>query len=334
MEIVNSLPEEKWRKFVDEHPAGNIFHTPEMFNVYEKAKYHQSELWAAVKDGKPIALLLPVTISLWGGILKYFTSRAIVFGSVLYDSGDDCTQALIQLLDAYKKEMGWKVLFTELRNLSDLIEIQPILISCNFVYEQHLNYLIDLDRDPKDIFAAIGDRTRKNIRHGLNKGQINIEEVTDRNKIGVCYNLIKQTYSNARVPLADSTLFEAAFDLLYPKGMVKFFLASVGEIPVATSVELFFKDVIYGWYSGLNREYRSYVPNELLMWHILQLGSRLGYRTYDFGGAGKPNEKYGVREFKAKFGGRLVCFGRNVWVKFPLLFELSKINYSLYRKLH
>src|SRR4030042_1119300 len=133
MEIVNSLPEEKWRKFVDEHPAGNIFHTPEMFNVYEKAKYHQSELWAAVKDGKPIALLLPVTISLWGGILKYFTSRAIVFGSVLYDSGDDCTQALIQLLDAYKKEMGWKVLFTELRNLSDLIEIQPILISCNFV---------------------------------------------------------------------------------------------------------------------------------------------------------------------------------------------------------
>jgi phage gp29-like protein len=37
--IVRTLSEEKWRRFVEEHPAGNIFHTPEKFQrVFEQAK--------------------------------------------------------------------------------------------------------------------------------------------------------------------------------------------------------------------------------------------------------------------------------------------------------
>jgi hypothetical protein len=49
--IVHTLPEEEWRRFVEEHPAGNIFHTPEMFQVFSRAKGHQPELWAAIEGG-------------------------------------------------------------------------------------------------------------------------------------------------------------------------------------------------------------------------------------------------------------------------------------------
>jgi len=69
------------------------------------------------------------------------------------------------------------------------------------------------------------------------------------------------------------------------------------------------------------------------MWHVLKWGAENGYKVYDFGGAGKPSEKYGVRDFKSKFGGDLVCFGRNTCVHAPALMRLSQVGYSIYRRL-
>jgi serine/alanine adding enzyme len=96
---------------------------------------------------------------------------------------------------------------------------------------------------------------------------------------------------------------------------------------------LIYKDTIYGWYGGMDRGYSDYIPNELLLWHIFQWGAENGYKVYDFGGAGKPDEEYGVRDFKAKFGGELVCFGRNTYIPLPWLYRLGTWGYSLYRRL-
>ena len=51
-------------------------------------------------------------------------------------------------------------------------------------------------------------------------------------------------------------------------------------------------------------------PNDFLIYHILQWGRENEYKVFDFGGAGHPDEEYGVREHKLKFGGDLVSFGR------------------------
>jgi dTDP-D-glucose 4,6-dehydratase len=74
------------------------------------------------------------------------------------------------------------------------------------------------------------------------------------------------------------------------------------------------------------------IANELLKWHILHWGAENGYRVYDFGGAGKPDEPYGVRDFKAKFGGELVNFGRNICIHAPTRLKLSQAGYRLFRQ--
>lgn len=331
--IVNSLPEEDWRRFVENHNAGNVFHTPDMFEVFRRTNKHTPDLWAAV-DGKTVlALLLPVRITLFGGILSNLTTRSIVYGSILCAPASEDEEATRLLLKAYKRATGRKSLFTELRNISKLDEFQPALSQEGFAYQDHLNYLIKLDSSPEEVFQNIGRRTRKNIRHGLNQGRVVIEVVNKREDIAACYELIRKTYEGAKVPLADSSLFEAAFDLLHPKNMIRFSLARVDGTPVAVSVELLYKDVIFGWYSGLDRSFGSYSPNELLMWDILKWGAENGYRVYDFGGAGNPNEKYSVRDFKAKFGGELVCYGRNTYVHQPGFLWISKQGYQVVRNL-
>jgi len=332
--VVHSVPTEAWRRFVLEHPQGNIFHTPEMFQVFARTKGYRPELWAATDpSGQILALMLPVQITLGGSLPAFLTTRAVVFGSVLCEPGAAGEDGLAVLLRTYAREVGHKVLFTELRNMSDLSREQPVLNDCGFVSEDHLDYLIDLDRPSEDVFHGIAPRTRTYIRREIRSGEVIVKEGTEAEDVAVCYGLLSRTYAAARVPFADRSLFESIFDVLYPLGMVKFLIARVGDACVATSVELVYKDTIYGWYRGSNRDYATSKPNELLVWHALKWGADNGYRQYDFGGAGKPAEVYGVRDFKAKFGGSLVNYGRNSFVHAPFRLRLSRTGYELVRRL-
>ena len=54
---------------------------------------------------------------------------------------------------------------------------------------------------------------------------------------------------------------------------------------------------------------------------------------FDFLGAGKPNEDYGVRDFKAKFGGDLVENGRFEKIHKPMQFTIAKIGLNIIQKL-
>jgi serine/alanine adding enzyme len=307
LSVVHKLSEQEWRGFVDQQPTGNIFHVPEMFRVFAQTRGYKPTLWAAV-DGhnRPLALMLPTHITLMGRLLRPWTTRAVVYGSVLCIPGAEGKRALNTLLQVYAQQAQGEALFTELRHLSDLSDLQGVLAKNGFVYEEHLNYLIDLSRTPGAILQSIGSRTRKKIRKGLRDGLVQVTEVTNQAELHEWYSTLRKTYANAQVPLADRSLFEAAFSELLPQGMAKFLLARVTDAIAACSVELIYRDTIYGWYGGLDRDYSKYLPNEMLMWHILEWGAR---------------------------NGELVCYGRNTYVHSRRRLALSKLGYTVYRRL-
>jgi len=304
-----------------------------MFQVFARAKGHQPSLWAAVDDrGRVLALLPLVLVTLKGGLLRRLTTRAVAYGSVLCAPEPEGPAALAKLLKAYAKTARRQALFTELRHLSDVGPIQPVLAASGFRYEEHLNYLIDLDKPTEEIMRGISKSGRKAIRRSGRRGVVP-EEVQDRSLLSIHYDLLRQTYAQAQVPLADISLFEAVFDILVPKGMAKMLLARVDDRYAAASLEVPYKDVIYSWYSGYDPTFRKAYPNDSLVWHIFEWGARNGYRCFDFGGAGRPGESYGARDFKAKFGGRLVNLGRHTCVHAPLALALSRVGYQVYRKM-
>jgi lipid II:glycine glycyltransferase (peptidoglycan interpeptide bridge formation enzyme) len=149
--------------------------------------------------------------------------------------------------------------------------------------------------------------------------------------IPTLYGLLLETYRHAKVPLADISLFQAAFEVLVPRDMAYFSIASVAGLPVAGQVAIRHNDVVIGWYNGVDRS-SEWSCNELVVWDVIRWSHRMGCRSLDFGGAGKPGEASGVREFKSKFRGELVNFGRNTRVHYPVRMEISKWGYQLARR--
>jgi len=199
-----------------------------------------------------------------------------------------------------------------------------------------LNFVIDLQGSTDKLWGKLTSSCRANIRRGQKKG-VRIEEDASEAGLDGLYGILRRTYERARVPLADSTLFLNAVRILAPLGFFKIFIARCAGTIVGASAVLLYKNVVYEWYWGAER-LKSVYTAECVTWDRIAWGQQNGYRWYDFGGAGSPGQAYGVRDFKAKFNGELVNYGRYRKVYSPwrlrLASELYEITrHSLYNRL-
>ena len=331
IEIVHELSENEWRCFVESHPAGNIFHTPEMFQVFSHTKGYRPELWAAIKSERILALLLPVQITLKDGLLRPLSTRAVAYGSVLSVPTNEGRDALAVLLRSYTHEVKGSPLFTKLRNISDLSDTQPVLNECGFSFQQYANYLIDLEQSEETVWRRLSKKTRQHVQRARDSCLI-IEEMTEASKLAVAYQLLRQVYARVHVPLASITMFQAALDILVAQNMLKIVTARVGERYIGVNFVLTFKGQVIDWYRGSDRGFSSYYPEPMMIWHLLQWSIQHGFRCFDFGGAGRPEEDYGPRIFKSRWGGALVNYGRNTYVHAPIRLKLSGVGYKITRK--
>ena len=124
MHIVRKINEAAWQIFVEENVNGNIFHTPEMMRVFAEAKGFEPSIWAGLDENEQIqAMFLPVQNTVLDhSFFRSLTTRAILYGSLLCTPTAQGNDALDLLLDAYNRKMKNRILFTELRNLSDIGE--------------------------------------------------------------------------------------------------------------------------------------------------------------------------------------------------------------------
>jgi lipid II:glycine glycyltransferase (peptidoglycan interpeptide bridge formation enzyme) len=225
-----------------------------------------------------------------------------------------------------------RVLFTEVRNRADSTQYRLELGNNNYRYEDNLTYIVDLRKGKKHLFQSFKKDRRKNIRKAKKMGVV-IKEIEHVDQVSIFYDIIKKAYNRKKVPLADISLFQNSFNLLAGKGMFKIFLAQFGDEWIGGQAILSFKNSILAWY-GAARQQCSYLhPNEVLTWHVIKWGISNGFHAFDLGGAGKPGENYGVRDFKERFGGKELNYGRYIRIYNPLLYHIAKASYTASRNL-
>lgn len=332
VQIVESLPYDKWNQFVETSAAGNIFQTPMMMNVFRETVNYEPFLFSVINEysNEIESLFLVTRIKIFSGILEKLTSRMICYGGIIHKNDEN--NGLRKLFEFYDPLVRSNCLFTEIRNMNSTESFKPDAIAAGYEYQDYLNYIVDIRRDVQHIFQSFSESRRRNIR-ALEKMGVYVEEVTAITEVKIVYEILNLTYSRIQVPLADISLFESLMKHLSGKNMVKFFLAKLKDQVLAALVTLLYKDVIYTWYYGSAPEFHDLSPESLLIWYVMKWGALNGYQSLDFGGAGRPDENYGVRDFKARFKGACVNYGRYIKVYSPTRLKLSKLGYQVYRKL-
>ncbi len=96
---------------------------------------------------------------------------------------------------------------------------------------------------------------------------------------------------------------------------------------------LSYKKCIFDNYAGSYLTHYNKYPNDLIPWEVFLWGKRNDYRVFDFGGAGKPDIPYGVREYKKKFGGEIVNYGRYEKIHSRFIYLMAKQGFKFWQKI-
>lgn len=322
---------ELWDEFVCAHPKGSIFHSRAMIEVYTRTKRHRPIALAAQnRSGKVVALLVSVVIETLPGLASRFASRDVMFAEPICNDDEEGVAGLRLLLERHDALVKKSAMFTEVRPLYAGEAEQRVLQNSGYEFLDYLNYLVHLDRSEQELWSATSKNQRRAIRKAERQG-VTVFEDSSPNAVSVLYGLLEDTYGHARVPLPDLSLFEQVISGL-PREQFRLTFASYRGSTVAVSLELIHKDLVYGWYGGTER-----IPGvsayALLQWEVILWAKRMGYRLYDMGGAGWPDEAYGPREHKAKYGGELVRFGRYRKVHAPWRLWMAELAFETARGL-
>ena len=318
-----------WDKFVDTHPLGTIFQTS-----------HYSRLFANQKSFKPVAVLLAdeaqnITGVLSGiiqyqlpGTMKKLTSRCIVIGGPLVQNNNP--SLLKTILEAFDNFISKKVIYTQFRNLFDISFGTSAFTELKYEYEDHLNILVDLTLPEEELWKDIHKQKRYEIGRAGREG-LTFKPITTSADLEVSFELLKRIYKRIKLPVFPFRIFQNAFDLLTPKSLAFFWGAYLQNELVGTMYTLCYKGRIYDYFAGSDIEHNYKFPNSMIPWQVMMWGKNNGMTLFDWGGAGKPGIPYGVRDYKQKFGGQLVNFGRFEKIHKPFLFRIVKVAFKTWQ---
>ena len=305
---IDSISCEKWSDFVANHPKSSVFQTPEMFFVYKKTKNYEPFVYVVEDNNKNyVGVLLACIIKEGDGIVGYFTSRSIIHGGPIIK--DDNVDICNLLLDAYDKEISKKAIYSQFRNQHNLLGMNEVFLDNRYIFESHLNFIISLREPENVIWNRIGKSRRSHIKKSLTSGlsfEVYEREQLDERIIDKGYNIISEVYRRAHLPLASVEIF---YEMLRTNFLVMFVIKDSNDI-IGVRFGLCYNNSLYGWYAGSYSQYYALFPNDLLIWETLKWAANKGLYFFDYGGAGSPNKKYGVRKFKSQLGGELVNYGR------------------------
>ena len=365
VKVISEIHQSEWNTFVREHPDGSIFQTSEMMDLFNAANKFKPLLLGVYDENVLCGVLLGVFIHEREGIGKLLSSRFVIYGGpLLIGEAEQQTKSLDALLKALILHTKRKALFIQLRNFFDWQDLIPVFENNGFSYLERLNYIIQVQgsEDPSTssgqapvqgvmevVRGKMSESRRRQIEKALKSGA-EIIEPGSIEQVKEFYDILYKLYRyKVRKPLADWSFFENFYQFTSPApepvlslskgpsslvprppiGIIRL-VKYDGRIIGGILAPVFEKKCIYEWYvCGLDKEYKEQYPSVLATWAALDYAINNNIESFDFMGVGKPDVPYGVRDFKARFGGELVNYGRLTRINNRFLYHIAELGYNV-----
>ena len=326
---VEQIDLESWKGLVKSSAVATWFQTYEAYGFYETMPSVMKPYVYAMEVGDTLKAVVVVYITQEKNPIKQFlTRRAIIVGGPLFDnnlSAEDVTWFMSKV----KKELSGKSIYVETRNFNDYSKWKEGFIKAGFNYVPHLNFHVNTST--KEIIEGNISKSRKrDIRVSFRDGAVIINEPSIE-QVRAYYAILADLYqTKVKLPLFPLDFFEKLYELKSSR----FLLVELnGEIIGGTVCVCLENNTLFEWFvCGKDGAYKNIFPSEVATYAGLQCATDDGCSKFDMMGAGSPNVKYGVRDFKAKFGGELVEHGRYLCVCNSLLYKIGKLGVQILKK--
>lgn len=323
-----------WQKFIDSHPDGNVFQSPVMFDLWSATENAEPLVIGSIdRDGRLSGILLAVILREFRGPLGYFSSRCVVYGGPLVSVSGHHSEANNQiandLLSTLISLVKSRSIFIQFRNFRDMSCFRPAFESLGFSYRDRLNIVIQT-HSQELTFSNMSESRKRQVRQGLRNGATT-GPAKGLEEVGQYYVILEKLYrEKVKKPLPKWTFFRSFFELSQEEGLGVILLVKrnnrvIGGIlcPVTPGKS------IYEWYvCGLDREFPALHPSVLATWAGLEYASTHNIPQFDFLGVGLPDKPYGVREFKSRFGGDTVNYGRFARINKRWAYFLAELGFN------
>ena len=326
-----------WQKLVDESPYATWFQTQEAYQFYAANKQEMTPFACGVeREGELRAVCVGYVTKERSRIKQFYTRRAIIIGGPLIaDSAneDDIARMLYTirqpevLITVSSFCPTWRnfPIYIETRNFNDYSRWREVFEASGFAYQPHLNIQVACNEA-----HTMSEQRRRQVKKAISNGAI-ISDAQTEQEIHDWYEILYNLYSEkVRTPL-----FSVEFFLeFYRKGWGKYLLVKHEDKVIGGMMCPVLKGrAIYEWYvCGLDEEYREQYPSVMATYAAIEYAKKSKIEMFDFMGAGKPNIPYGVRDFKMEFGGKLVEYGRFLYIRNPFLYKIGKLGVKFLKK--
>jgi hypothetical protein len=323
----DGIPIELWEEFVRVNVHATPFQTPAFYRFLKTLK-SVSARGVAVSEKGVLKALAVVTIQKENGPAGFFSKRGIIYGGPL--ATEDSPQALGVLLKTISQIAGRGVIYIETRNLSDFTLYRDIFISNGFRYVPYLNFRVDTS-DGELMKQRISNSRVRQIKKSIRR-DVTCKMAETPDAVQAFYEMLTKLYKEKLFkPLPDKEFFMNFFEAKLGVFLLVWFEQKVIGGIMCPILE---GRALYEFYvCGLDEDYKELYPSVMATWFAMEYAGKHGIPLFDFMGAGMPGEQYGVRDFKARFGGELVEYGRFRKIRKPLLYRVGEAGLNLRKSL-
>lgn len=325
---INTIELTDWSELIQNSSTASYFQSPEGYDFFTSLSFLDTFVYG-VKEGKQLKGVVSGYIVAEKGLKRYFSRRAIIHGGVLM--ADDITdEALERLLSHVIKELSKRSIYIETRNYFDYSAKKHIFEKVGFKYQPHLNFRISTN-SVDEAFARLTSTKRRDVRITIKNGVEIINKPSDK-ELKDYYSILYDLYHNKiKLPLFPFEFFEKLSKIDKSKLFIMRYNGKVigGSVCIGNNDGALYELFV----CGMDKVFKNVYPSVLSTWAAIEHAANNGYRYFDMMGAGKPNDGYGVRDFKSKFGGELVEYGRYIYVCNKVLWRIATLGLRIIKSI-
>lgn len=328
LDTYEHINHEQWQNLLQTSPTTSWFQSADAYLFLRSIPNIVTPFVFAVEENEQLQAVVVGYITQEKTAFKqHFTQRAIIHGGILLapELSNKALQILLQKLSTELKNC----IYIEFRNYHDYSRYKPIFSQYHFDYHPHFDFHVSTISMEK-IIANLSEGRKRDINNTQRNGATIIERPT-MEQVHDFYDLLQQLYKQKiKKPLFDWEFFEQ----LYRQPTAAFLLVQYEKKIIGGTVCVGNTKTLYEWFvCGLDGQTKGIFPSSYATFIALQFACKNGYECFDMMGAGVPNEAYGVRDFKARFGGKLVEYGRFIKINKWLRYQIGKIGIWCMQKL-